>query len=824
MKASGATVTTEGETMTLQTIGLDDPEATEIALVGAKAAGLARLRSAGFEVPNGIVIPTHCVDELAGTGRPDGLSDALAEVTAELGQRLAVRSSATWEDSATSAHAGQTATELDVSGADNLTDAIGRCVRASELARLDLGASGDLAILVQDLVAADWAGVAFTADPVTGERDVVRIAATEGLGDALVSGEVVGSDVTIRFDDTGRASDVEGDLGGMSQADVLAVAEVARRVEALHGCPQDIEWAIADGQVHLLQARPITVLPTSPEMPEGNNWQKDLAHYPEPMTPFGWSVIQASAEEVRSVFDETGLLVRGLEERFVGGEIYGRVLPAFGSADNSSKPPPAIVLGLASRVVPELRRRNATARKVIATDERQRWVDEWYRSDRDEMGRRADELDAVDLAGASDAELVSQLDSCLALTRRGIRIHFRLVMPYASALHRIHTLISRELGWDDSRIAAMFAGHSPATRAAAESLSDLRTRIRSTAGAVSALEAQPGDPIGALESIDPDLAGSLQRWKNAHGWAMVNYDAGIPVLAERPTMLATLILSERSPIDFDDAQATASEARAAIAPQLREEFDEALAAARAIYPVREDNTIVVGDRPMALLRRWMLEVAKRLEERGIITSRSDASYLTLDELRDALTGPDPDAGADRGPDREPTRSILRRRGEEAWVRANPGPAYIGEQTTPPDTSRLPAALRTVNEPVLWLIGHEYPAPVEAPADSDALLAGVAASPGLAEGTVRVITTHEDMERLREGDVLVCQVTSPSWAPVFPLAAAVIADGGGCLSHAAIAARENGLPAVLGCGNATSTLTDGQLVRVDGTRGLVFAAD
>ena len=169
-------------------------------------------------------------------------------------------------------------------------------------------------------------------------------------------------------------------------------------------------------------------------------------------------------------------------------------------------------------------------------------------------------------------------------------------------------------------------------------------------------------------------------------------------------------------------------------------------------------------------------------------------------------------------------AILHRRGEEAWVRANPGPAYIGEQTTPPDTSRLPAALRTVNEPVLWVIGHEYPAPVEAPPDSDALLAGVAASPGVAEGPVRVITTHEDMERLREGDVLVCQVTSPSWAPVFPLAAAVIADGGGCLSHAAIAARENGLPAVLGCGDATSTLTDGQLVRVDGTRGLVFAVD
>ena len=110
-----------------------------------------------------------------------------------------------------------------------------------------------------------------------------------------------------------------------------------------------------------------------------------------------------------------------------------------------------------------------------------------------------------------------------------------------------------------------------------------------------------------------------------------------------------------------------------------------------------------------------------------------------------------------------------------------------------------------------------------PDDPTVLLAGVAASPGLVEGPVRVIRGQADLDRLREGEVLVCQVTSPAWAPLFRLAAAVVADGGGVLSHAAIASREHGIPAVLGTGSGTSDLHDGQQVRVDGARGLVMAA-
>ncbi len=798
--------------MTAQPLPLDDPQAREPAVAGAKAAGLAGLVAAGFDVPEGVVLPPKLLATWTDGAAPGPVRAAVEAACARLGPRLAVRSSATWEDGATSAHAGATATVLDVSGVDAVLDAVRHCLDAGAAARQSHGASGTLAILVQRLVDADYAGVAFTADPLTGERDVVRVAATKGLGEALVQGEVVGTDVTVRGDE------VDGNLNGFSPDAARQVAGLARKVEHALGAPQDIEWAISDDRVWLLQARPITVLPVEPRRPQGNNWQKNVTHFPEPVTPFAWSLMHGVSPEVRSVFDDMGLLVRGLEEEFAGGEIYGRVLPAFGSADAAGKAPPAIVLGIAARLVPELRRRTAAARRAIEAGLPERWEREWHATDRDEMVRQVAELAAVDLAALDDAALDAHLDRCLALAAHGALIHFRLMIPLFLNLYRLHRLVADELGWDDATIAGMFAGHSPASRHSEAAMQELRDRVDSTSGARDALEADPDDPVGALRGIDGALADALSDWIDEHGWAMVNYDPGVPVLAERPRMVTQLVLRTPPQQDEDERDAAnrlAARAREAIAPARRAAFDDALASARAIYPVREDNTIIVGDRPQALLRRWMLEAAARLAARGVIPSQADGAYLTVDELRAAVTG-----GATGGL----TAVIVKRRGEEAWVRANPGPLYIGKQAPPPDISRLPEPLRRVNEPIMWAISHEFPQPVEATADADVLLAGVAAAAGVAEGTVRVIRGYEEMGRLEPGDVLVCQVTSPSWAPLFPLAAAVVADGGGALSHAAIAAREHGLPAVLGTSTATSALQDGQRVRVDGTRGLVLAVD
>lgn len=795
--------------MIREALTLDDPRTTDATVAGTKAAGLARLVAAGFDVPHAVVLPTDLAGEWSVGEPPTWVRAAVESLCADVGGPLTVRSSATWEDGSTRAHAGATTTVLDVIGVDATLAATRRCLDDTATAQQAGGAVGNVAVILQRLIPAQWAGVAFTADPLTGDRDVVRIAATAGLGEALVQGEVIGSDLVVRGDT------IEGDRHGFGDEDVLAVAKLARQIEAAFGRPQDIEWAVVDGKVHVLQSRPITILPVAPEMPSGNNWQKDTAHYPEPLTPFGWSVFESTKEVIASVFDEVGMLIRGLEEHSAGGEIYGRVLPAFGSPDDAGSPPPAVILGLAARIVPALRRRAATARAADAKDLLGHWERDWPEKDRPAMVARNAELAAAPLAELDDRSLAGHLDTLHAHLCRGMKIHFRLVMPMARHLYRLHRLVGDELGWADHEIAAMLAGHSPASRAAGDAMAELGRRVAAVDG-IAAVDRSRHDPLGALEAIDPTLAADVGAWADEHGWAMVNYDAGVATLAERPEVLAAMLIDSTATDRADDAAADADDAaaraRLALAPGKRATFDAALAAARSIYGVREDNTIVVGDRPMALVRRWMLEVSGRLVAKGVLAHVDDAAYLTLDELRDAISGQPAADLVDR---------IVRRRGEEAYVRANPGPAYIGDQGDAPDVSRLPRALREINEPVLWLVGHEYPTPAERPDDESVVAAGVPASPGLAEGTVRVIRGHAEMHRLRPGDVLVCQVTSPSWAPLFPLACAVVADGGGALSHAAIAAREHGIPAVLGTGDGTKTLTDGQRVRVDGTRGLVF---
>lgn len=789
-------------------IDLDDPRAGDAFLAGSKGAGLARLRATGFRVPDGVVLPVGIATIWPDGSAPAALVSAVTELCERLGGPLAVRTSATWEDGATTAHAGATATVLGVSGVDDTLAAVRHCLDASADAAREHGTTGDIAIVVQQLVPAEWAGVAFTADPVTGERDIVRIAATAGLGEALVQGDVIGSDLTVRGDA------VEGDLGALPPGIATEVASIAREVEAAFGSPQDIEWAVAGGVVSLVQARPITVLPVRTDLPEGNNWQKDTAHYPEPMTPFGWSLLWACDDAIRSVFDDVGMLIRGLDQVFVGGEIYGRVLPAFGDANGVGKPPPPFVLGIAARLVAELRRRTARARRVLARDQMQRWIDDWHEHDRATLAARAAELAAVELGSLDDTELAAHLDSSVTLLEDGQRVHFRIVMVWARRIHALHTLVGSELGWNDPEIASLLGGHSPATRAADDGLAAIRAAVGRNPDTVSALASRPGQPIEALTTVDPELAGRVAAWVAEHAWASTNYDAGVPVLAERPRTITQLLLVDPAPADHTAGELAADRARRALGSK-RAEFDRVLAAARTVYPLRDDTNAIGGDRPLALARLAMLEAGRRLAIGRAIPAPDDAAYLTVDEITRALRGvPEPDL-----PDRVATR-----RGEEAWTRANPGPAHIGEQGEPPDTSRLPRALREVNEPVLWVVGHEYPAPVDAPDDTDVLLAGIPASAGLAEGPVRVIHGHDDMDRLVDGDVLVCQVTSPAWAPLFALASAIVADGGGALSHAAISAREHGVPAVLGTGNGTSTLTDGQRVRVDGTRGLVFAVE
>jgi phosphohistidine swiveling domain-containing protein len=244
----------------IHTLRLHDLERSDAATAGHKAANLGALARLGLPVPPGVVIA-------AGEG-DEGLAPAVAEAISILGDvPVAVRSSALAEDLEGASFAGQYETLLDVHGAQAIVDAVRRVRGGADDARVaayrsahgPTGLSG-IAVLLMPMIKPQASGVAFTAHPLTGEREETVVSATKGLGEQLVGGEATGEQWIVR---DGRAMrDRRASVEVLDEQQALAVAELARRVEAcFDGVPQDIEWAFAEDELYLLQARPMTALP-----------------------------------------------------------------------------------------------------------------------------------------------------------------------------------------------------------------------------------------------------------------------------------------------------------------------------------------------------------------------------------------------------------------------------------------------------------------------------------------------------------------------------------------------------------------------------------
>src|SRR5215216_5351504 len=260
--------------------------------LGAKAANLARLASARFPVPPGFVVTPAAEEHLGET------SAQILEAAAGLGvEHFAVRSSGTAEDLEGASFAGQYETLLDVR-VDELPAAVGRVFDSASASRVAAyrearaGPTGEsaapsMAVLVQVMVEADASGVAFSANPVTGERGEVVITTARGLGERLVSGEALGDEWVVQGDEASCRRKSE-DAIAAEQA--VNIAELARRAEAHFGSPQDIEWAISGDELYLLQARPMTALPEAVEWepPAPGYWMRNFRlgeWLPEAMTP-----------------------------------------------------------------------------------------------------------------------------------------------------------------------------------------------------------------------------------------------------------------------------------------------------------------------------------------------------------------------------------------------------------------------------------------------------------------------------------------------------------------------------------------------------------
>lgn len=757
-------------------LSLRDIARHDVERAGTKATNLAELVRAGFPVPDGFVLTTSAFDRFLATNAfgpdisqeavitamlPTDVAEALLAAADALGDiPLAVRSSGVAEDLPGASFAGQYETVLDVHGEEALMSAVQRVFASAFSHHVTIyhatqgqHARGRMAVLVQHQVLADVAGVAFTANPLTGDRAETIISAVQGSGERLVSGQAAADEWIVRDQEAVcRVAREEG----IDADQALAIAELARRVEAhFGGIPQDIEWALVGGELMLLQARPITALPepVAWKAPLPGAWARHIRlgeWLGDPLTPLFESWLLTRIEERLSTIQRqlAGVPTPQPMHIVVNGWY-------FCSLSFLPSSPTNMLWRLLRYVLPKALvhpRRVAMTMPFTAKFGVELFVREWhaellprYQALVQQNTSRVDQLDASELVGLVEEQACVAGDYFTSITAVA-GFAWKAEMPLA-AFYRKY--LFPRIGGGYQQLLCGLSDVSPVSIS---------------------------HSVACLDWFHPTLGEQSSPC----------------VTGPDPAAGARLGLASTERLQAE------AQARSALAHEMKllARFEKLLVAAQHFGRVREEQvaSFTLG---WPVMRRALLRLGRTLAEHGTLLTAEDVFFLTRAELLAALTESEP-AGS-------PAPVVMERR--KLWQRQRrlTPPLVLGEMT--PMTKRIFESTENMLRP-------EGGPPIGSG------LAGLPASPGRASGPARVIRTPEEFDRLQPGDVLIAPVTTPAWTVLFARAAAVVTDTGSPLAHASLAAREYGIPAVVGTGNATARLQDGQVVLVDGTTGLV----
>ncbi|MEU8614351.1 rifamycin-inactivating phosphotransferase [Actinoplanes sp. NPDC048791] len=772
---------------------------------------------------------------IEGIAIPEALAADITRALAEHGEQAAyaVRSSATAEDLPTASFAGQQDTYLNVVGPPAILEHVSRCWASlfTERAVIYRRRNGiddrtvAMAVVVQRMVFPQASGILFTADPVTGDRTAATVDAGFGLGEALVSG-LVNSDVyKVRRDEivsrtiAAKERAVQAMPGGGTQqvaidsprqeqpaltdAQVLELVRLGRRIEAHFGRPQDIEWCLAEDGFRIVQSRPITTLFPVPAADDQARVYLSVGHQQmmtDAMRPLGWSMWQLTA-------------MAPMHE--AGGRLFVDVTRALATSAGRTG-----LLDMAARSDPLTR----DALETVLN--------------RDFVPLSPDAGPGRPPAGAGPApietdpavvaELIARSEASVAALQRDIRtktgpalfdflleafeehkrvlsdpVSIQAIMAGMEATWWLNDRLREWLGEKNAADTLTLSAPGNITSEMGLALLDVADVIRPYPEVVAFLRGVEDEHF--LDEL-PKVAGgteareAIETYLDRYGMRCVGeIDITRPRWRERPATLVPVILdnvrnfgpgaAERR---FEQGRQQAQEKAREVLERLRALPDGEQKAAETERMIDRVRTFI-GYREYPkygiicryfLYKQALLDEAERLVQAGVLAGREDIYYLTFQELHDVVRT------------RRVDGRLIAQRKEEFR-------AYQALTT--------PRVLTSDGEAVLGSYRR-----ADLPADA---LAGLPVSGGTVEGRARVVLDLAQAD-LEAGDILVTSFTDPSWSPLFVGIAGLVTEVGGQMTHGAVIAREYGLPAVVAVPQATRLIRDGQRIRVHGTDGYV----
>ena len=856
-------------------LGFREIDQTQIAVAGGKGANLGELsRIEGVRVPAGFCVTTdafrrimaeapsaaesldrlsrlnsgdrEAIRELSAemrqtlesTAIPGDLATAINVALARLGERAAcaVRSSATAEDLPASSFAGQQDTYLNIVGPAAILKHISRCwaslfTERAVTYRLRNGFDQrkvHMAVVVQQMVLAEAAGILFTADPVTSNRKVASVEASFGLGEALVSGlvnpdaykvregkvvakAIAAKKLAIRASPAGGTQQEE-ELDpacqrrpSLTDAQAVRLAGLGRRIEAHFGSPQDIEWCLLDDEFQVVQSRPITTLFPIPAAADGENHVYLSVGHQQMMTdamkPLGLSVWQLTA--LRPMFDAGGRLFVDVTKGLASPASRAGLLEVLGNSDPLLRDVLQIILdrGDFIRSLPDEGPGAAPAREAPA---------------------------AIETDPAIVAELIGRNQASVAALQRNIRTMsgpelFDFILDdfqemkriladprstevFMSAMQAAGWLNEQLLTWLGEKNAADTLTQSVPDNVTSEmglALLDVADAIRPHPEVVAFLQRVEDEGfLDEMVELDggPEARDAIGAFLEKYGMRCIGeIDITRPRWSERPATLVPVILGNIKNFEpgaagrrFEQGRREARDKEQVLLERLQalpdgerkaEEVRRMIHRVRTFIGYREYPKYGIVSRYF-VYKRALLAEAGRLVQAGVLSEKEDIFYLTFHEFHDVARTKHAD------------HQLIRERKD----------AFRSYQALTP-----PRVLTSEGEVFTGAYRRD-----DVPAGA---LVGLPVSAGIIEGRARVI--HDIAEAdLEAGDILVTAYTDPSWSPLFVSIAGLVTEVGGTMTHGAVIAREYGLPAVVGVAQATRLIQNGQRIRVHGTDGYV----